>query len=338
MTEKNREFYVKWQAQLEEELAAVESDMAAAPRGLDRLRLEREAKKILDEIQKTEKELSKLDLNSSENNVKELSLNKYLQKIDFDDAKRTAQLIGNKLSQDGGPVLFFMQKSKRYMGRYCLDEVLKIILSDQVIEGRIDGAYKRYPVDLDSAISQYNEREFLIRLASHLEIEETDDMLILLKRIVSKIKASIDLGTTTLIEIKGVDELLEKEEFLVWFLEVFWLQVINELNAVFEKCKSKFIVVLVADSQVFDDALPQEYCCNGDAFDCGKMLELALPKWQVSDIQSWLIRFRNTLPTIQLKNNVEIARIARKIHRDSEGVPESICIGLKERFLKERLL
>ena len=51
-------FYERQKAQLEEELAAVESDFAAAPREVDRVRLEKEAERLLEKIEKLDTKLN----------------------------------------------------------------------------------------------------------------------------------------------------------------------------------------------------------------------------------------------------------------------------------------
>jgi hypothetical protein len=63
-----------------------------------------------------------------------------------------------------GAVLFFLQKTKKQMGHFCMEEVLQVLLGDQIVDGQVVGAYRRYAVDLDSAISRFDEAEFLLRL------------------------------------------------------------------------------------------------------------------------------------------------------------------------------
>lgn len=329
---RRREYHAKQLSWLEEELAAVESDLAKAPRAVDRLRLGKEAEELLDKIDKQAAKLDECDSESTDQNVRERGLEKALQKIDFVDAKNTASLIKDKLNREGGAVLLFLQKIKKQMGRYCVEEMLNVIMGDQIIDGQVMGAYRRYSVDLDSAISQFNEIEFLIRLASYFNIEESSNLDLLSQRLRETIRSSIDDGTTIFLEIKSLDDLLEQAEFLDWFIQEFWKPLIDEVVAVSQKYKSKFIVALIADSHILPEC-PQEYFCDDEAFDCYKMLELPLPNWSVEDIHDWLIRFRTLSSKIQKKTKADLKRVANKIYRDSEGTPQNICDNLRELFL-----
>ena len=340
-----RNFYTKQIAQLEERLAAISGDLESVQDSEKELTLNKQAKQTMEKIKKTEEELAQLDAGTLQQsslgkqveipeigrNIRENNLEKYLQKIDFLKAKETAGSIKERLNREGGAVLFFLQKSKKQMGRYCVEEMLNVIMGDQIIDGQVMGAYRRYSVDLDSAISQFNEIEFLIRLASYFNIEESSNLDLLSQRLREKIRSSIDNGTTIFLEIKSLDDLLEQAEFLDWFIQEFWKPLIDEVVAVSQKYKSKFIVALIADSHILPEC-PREYFCDDEAFDCYKMLELPLPNWSVEDIHDWLIRFRTLSSQIQ-ETNADLKRVANKIHRDSEGTPQSVCANLRELFL-----
>lgn len=328
----SRDYYSRRLAQLNEELAAVEIDLESAPRQIDKLKLGREAKRILAEMDEIEQMLLGLDSIVPEKNVRETNLEKILQKINFSEAKRTASLIEKNLNKDGGSALFLLRKSKKQMGHYCVEEVINVLMSDQLIDGQIIGAYRRIPIDLDSPISQYNEKEFLIRLASYLGVEESNDLIVLLQKIRKKICNSIDCGTTIFLEIRGLDDLLEKENFLVWFIEEFWQPLIDEVLTISKKYRSKFIVALIADSYIMPDC-SLDYFCDGESFDCYKILELPLPDWTVKDIHDWLIRFHTVSVCMKNRTIEDLQKIAKKIYRESEGTPQSVCVSLREQFL-----
>lgn len=333
-TARRRDFYTKQLARLEEELAAVELDLETVADERSKIKLDKQAERLLTEIESTESKLAELDAESPDHNVRDRGLEKVLQKIDFIKEKNTASQIKDRLSKEGGAVLFFLQKSKRQMGRYCLEEVLSVILGDQIIDGQVMGAYRRYSIDLDSAISQCNEIEFLNRLASHFNISlhEQDGHDDLSRQLREKIKSSIDDGTTIFLEIRGVDDLLEESDFLAWFIQEFWTPLIDNVTAVSQKYKSKFIVALVADSHVLSDC-PPDYFCDDNSIDCYKLLELPLPNWSIDDIHDWLVRFRTLSAKVQQKNDAELRKVAQKVHRDSEGTPQNICANLRELFL-----
>ena len=299
--------------------------------------LHKKAEQILKNIDQVEAKLVECDAESSEKSVRDRSFEKALQKIDFVKAKESAARIRQELNQEGGAVLFFLQQTKMQMGQFCVEEVLNVILGDQIIDGQVVGAYRKYSVDLDSAISQFNEVEFLIRLASYLKIEALADTAELSQQIREQIRDSIDNGMTIFLEIKSLDELLEQEEFLGWFIKDFWTPLIDQVSAVSKEFKSKFIVALIADSQILPDCTspdyPLEFFCAEDTFDCYKLINLPLPNWSVDDIQDWLIRFRPLSPKLQQERTAELKRIAKKVHRDSgNGIPQNVCINLRSYF------
>jgi hypothetical protein len=332
VTNKRRDFYTKQLNEINEKLAAVESDLESTTESEKWRSLKNRAEQLLTEYEEVDAKLAELDSKNPSQNIRDRTLEKTLQKINFTDAKRTANLIRDRLNRDGGSVLFLLQKSKRQMGHYCVEEVINVIMSEQIVDGQIIGSYRRYSVDLGSAISQYNETEFLIRLASHFNIDSSAALEEVSQRIRKKIRSSIGDGTTIFLEIKSLDDLLEQEEFLEWFIKEFWKPLIDEITVVSKIYRSKFIVALIADSQILLDRSP-DYFCDNDSFDRYKMLELPLPNWTVEDIEDWLIRFRVLLASMEGKTDAEFRQVARKIHRGSEGIPESVDVSLRGMFV-----
>jgi hypothetical protein len=333
--DRRRQFYTKQLAQLEEELAAVEDDLETAATERDRLRLSKDAESLLKKIDEFEAKLAECDAESETPAVRDRGFEKALQKLDNHQAKAIAAQICQKLNQEGGAVLFFLQKTKKQMGHFCLEEVLQVLLGDQIVDGQVMGAYRRIPVDLDSAISRFDEVEFLIRLASYLNLEAVQDIATLQQQIRETIRTSIDEGTTIFLEIKSLDDLLEQANFLDWFIEEFWKPLIDEVSAVSQKFKSKFIVALVADSEILDCTSPDypaAYFCEGDVYDCYKLLDLPLPDWSEDDIYDWLVRFRTLSPILKTEDTLGLQRRANRIHRNSDGIPQLVCANLQELF------
>jgi len=246
-----REFYARKQAQLEDELAAVESDIETAQTTSARRKLEKQAEKLLDEIDEIEAKLAAFDADSPNANVRDRGLEKKLQKINFTDAKNTARLIKEKLDEDGGLASFFLQKTKIQKGQFCIEEVIEILLGEQKLGDEIFGTLK-YPVDLDSTTSTFNESEFLKQLGSHFGIAE-DDEKNLLEKIRGNLCSLMGSGTNILVTVKGLDELLDIKGFTQWFVEDFWNLLVDELPNHCKSWSSKLIVILVANGEVFPE-------------------------------------------------------------------------------------
>ena len=331
----SREFWTKRLAAKNNELALVEAELEEETDLVGEEKLTKKAKRILKEIEAINNELSKLDKNNSNSNVSHLSLDKSFQKIDFSKAKKIAQSINEKLGDESGAILIFLQRSTKQKGNYCIKEFLDVIVSDRRIGEEIIGDYRPYSIDLGSSISEFNEVEFSKRLASYVMDQNTEESLDYqnsqksLEYIIKELCLSLKGGSTIFIEVKNLDSLLEQEAFLNWFMENFWGKIITELDPVFKNySKIRFIVALIAKSKVFPDCCSIDYFCTKDTFDHRKIIEVPLPDWTVQDIKSWLI-------TNLGLSNYKSSQRAKEIYRESEGTPDTICSILEKIYEEE---
>lgn len=333
MTRNRREFYIQQRARKEEELAAIESQLEGTLSAVQEIKLNREAENILKKIEELDEKLRELDAETNSSpHVRELNIERTFSKIDFHRARKIATHIHHDLKKEGGAVLFFIQKSKKQMGHYCIDEVLNILMGDQMIDGQIYGDYRKFSVDLGSAISEYNEAELLTRLASYFNLELSSDLSQLSRSVQQEICSSLSVGCTLFFEIRSLDDLIEQESFIQWFLKEFWQPLVETIDALKGKYRSKVIFALMADSQILTDcSLP--YFCDEQTFDPTKILELPVPDWTHQDIRDWFIRFGRVFDRTHALSEQDIEQLTRRIHRDSEGTPESVCLRLRERFL-----
>jgi len=333
VTRNRRDFYIQQRARKEEELAAIEAQLEGTLSAVQEIKLHREAENILKKIEELDEKLRELDAETTSTpHVRELNIERTFSKIDFHRARKIATGIHHDLKKEGGAVLFFVQKAKKQMGQYCVDEVLNILMGDQIIDGQIYGDYRRFSIDLGSAISEYNEAELLTRLASYFNLEVTSDLSQVSKALRHEICASLSVGCTLFFEIRSLDDLIEQESFIHWFLQDFWQPLVAAVDTLKGHYRSKVIFALMADSQILADC-SLNYFCEEQSFNPGKILELPVPDWTVQDIRDWLIRFGNVFDRTRTLTEQDIDQIARRIHRDSEGTPESVCLRLRERFL-----
>lgn len=317
-----RDFYNSGLARKQEDLAAIDAQLAGSLSKVDELKLNRAAENLLSEIEELEKKLSEMDAKDDNSNVRHLHLEKSFQKIDFSKAKKIARSINDKLSNDSGAILLFLQRSTKQKGSYCINEVLDLLVSDRKIGEDILGDFRPYPVDLGSPISEFNEIEFSRRLASHLDSDSEK----CLPSIIEKLCSSLRGGSTVFIRIESWDSVTDQENFLDWFLEEFWQPLISELNSVFnEFSRIRFIVALIAKRQVFDCSSLTSSFCTEDAFEPCKAIELPLPNWTIDDIRTWLINNQGL-------SNSDSEKFASQIHGESEGTPDTICSILEKKY------
>jgi Effector-associated domain 9/inactive STAND len=322
-----RDFYSKLLAQKNNELAAIESQLSGTLSHVDELKLVNQAEDILKKIEELDKKLKKLDGQDKNSNVRHLNLEKSFQKIDNECSKEIAKSVNIELGDKSGAILLFLQRFTKQKGIYCLNEVLDLMISDRKIGDDIIGDFRPYPIDLGSAISEFNENEFSKRLASHLSSESEVPLSNSIKTLCSSLKG----GSTIFIQIENWDSVLEKDIFLKWFIEEFWQTVIFELEPIFQEySKIRFIVALVAKSQVFPDCSSLDYFCKNNPFDYRKIIELPLPDWKIEDIKNWLINFQGF-------SNTKSLQWANRIYHESEGTPNVVCSILEDNFLKQEL-
>lgn len=347
-----RDFYNSRISKLEERRELVIQDLDAALSAEEELSLNNRAEQISKQIDEFYSKLDQLDLAHSSRGgassgsvedrdsesyalgqiAKENSLTQYLQKIDFSEARKAASAVKDILHRDGGFALFFLQKSKRQMGKFCLHEIHDEIMRDRMIAGgQFAGSHNRFCTDLSSAISQNSEIEILTRIGGHFGVNEIAEIDELSQTIIERILSALERRAYIFLEIRGIDEFFEDQAILEWFVEDFWRPLVEKAKTSVEKNKSRFVVFLMADSHLYSVA-PQSCFCDVQGFDCCKVLELPLPNWTEEEIYDWLIDFRALSSNLEQKTEQEIGRLAARIYRNSEGTPESICVSLQELF------
>jgi hypothetical protein len=318
-----RQHYSKQLAQKHSELAAIESQLQGTLSKLDELKLENQAEAILQKIEDIDAKLKKLDTKNPNYNIRYLSLDKSFQKIDNEVGKKIAQSVNSEFGDNSGAILLFLQRCTRQKGIYCLNEVLDLIISDRKVGDEIIGDFRPYVIDLGSAISRFNKIEFSKRLASHF----SESLEVSLHSSLRTLCSSLRGGSTVFIKIENWDQVIEKDIFLNWFMVEFWEVVIHELDSIFQEySKIRFIVALIAKSQVFPDCSSfSEYFCTNNIFDHRKIIELPLSDWTVEDIKKWLINFQGL-------SNAESLQLAMQFHGESEGTPSVVCSILEREF------
>jgi hypothetical protein len=331
MEENNRIFLNRRIAAKGEELAKVEADLDEAMTGDVELKLSRKAERLLKEIQELYSKLSELDKNSSNPDTRHLNLEKSFQKIDFSESRKIAQSLKEQYEIEGGAILLFLQKSKKQLGKYCIEEFIDVIMSNQI------ETCPRRTINFESTTYKSNKYGFINAISGYLGIEissclEDDEnrLFSIINEIHEKIVSSLSLGDTIFFEIKSINRLEDKEEFIEWFIKIFWQPLINRNKSLFNQKRNRLIFALIAESPfpINSSNFCQEVTLNHD-----KMIEIPLLDWTVEDISNWLISHHKLFPRFaNVQDCHEIHKEAKNIHEESEGTPESVCSKLQEYF------
>lgn len=331
--ETRKEHYEKVLALKKEELAAVFAQIGTTTDNVEYLKLNRKAEEILSEIEKLEDKLSQLGASKSDRNIIERKLEKSFQKIDYSETRRIADLIKKQFERDGGAIILFLQRSKKQLGKYCIEELIDVLMSNQIIDGKIEGDYKRYPIDIGNVNYPPNKAGFIQGISEHLGINEYSDLEEALTEVRGRIHSSLSIESTIFFEIKGINKLTDREEFLNWFIGKFWQPLIDEENTFLKQNKNKMIAALIADSQFHINPDSSIEFCHESTLSPDKIIEIPLTDWTLNDIYDWLIRFRYLSISFEKMTQKKIHKMAQEIHEESEGTPESVCLRLRERFL-----
>jgi len=284
---------------------------------VDRNTLESQQDAIFAEMNRVYKKIEELESQNQNPIQQQFELEKNLTKIDFSEANEIINCIFEQLNRAGGGVLFLLQNSYSMAGDLCLTTI-----RDRLTQETRD--FKPFPIDLASRHSEENEYGLLNAIAEKLQpIEAVPDLEQYARLIIKKICSSLQSGSVVFFELKKWDDLQSPARLLNWFIDRFWLPLIEELPTIAQNYrKVRFVVVVSAEAPLSEDFqnLP---CCDRHNFDCRRMLELPLDCWTQDEIADWLDMYSG-LPA----NRID--RLARRIYRISnEGIPELVRSKLR---------
>jgi hypothetical protein len=315
---------------LEERLASLTAQFMLVNRQMNserdarsRYLLETQSKELLEESKLVERELEELE--SSDNNLNQIYLNikESLPEIDFKEAIKIVEIVTQqyRFSSNGGAALFLLENSYSMAGYLFIDKIREEFK-------RKTGHFKYIKVDLSSS-SSYDEYGLLERVAGYLKIQckSISNVREFGAEIIQKICQSLQSGSIVFIEINKWDCLQSQESIIPWFVDNFWIPLIQE-SKVFIKDKElrrvKFVTVIDSEYQLSTECNNLPYYCCGDSFDYQKILKLPLNQWQQDDIQEWLEIYTG-LPASK------IDAIARNIYlKTMNGIPFMVCGALQQ--------
>ncbi len=324
-----------------EELTAVLKDSGEAKSHSEKLRLNRLMESLLTEIDDVERKLSNLSNLSIQldRGIVNRKFEKSLQKIDFSEARKIAKIIKDKFEVDGGAILLFLQKSKKQCGKYCVEEFIDIIMSEQIIDGQIEGDYRRYSIDLSSPNYSPNEEGFIKGASGHFGINNIDLELKSnleedSKKLIETMCSSMSVRSTIFLEIKNINKIveLERENFLNWFLNNFWRSLVDKINTEAKQKRNRVIAAFIADTKFSIDSSLLNHSGQTNTLHFDKIFEIPLPDWTFQEIYDWLIRFRTLSSCFENMKPLEIENVARDIFEESDGTPESVYLRLREKI------
>ncbi|MGB7442083.1 MAG: hypothetical protein WA919_13510 [Coleofasciculaceae cyanobacterium] len=281
--------------------------------------LKRKLNKLDQQIAQVESQLYGEDLSTTDTNRRSIALKEKLPKIDF---KKPLRIVENILSEfeEYGAAFFLINDSFNMAGDLFTLELINLLESETT-------DLKHYEIAF-SVSSRLDEIGFLRGIAGYLGIEEIENQEHYAK-VIEKIFSSLENGSIVVVELRKLDLLDNKENFLSWLIEDFWKALIQGIPLT---CQLKeieqirFVFIAISDDDIDEECLGLPFFCQEVDFDMCKALKIPLQDWSEREIRTWLTK-HSGLP----KN--KITPMTKSIYKSSRGgSPKLICEALKNKL------
>jgi len=286
------------------------------------------------ELEQIKKKLAQLDearavkLNSTQTqNRRHLQWEEDLPKIDFAKVSKLMPGIIRDEPQ-GEAALFLLQDSYRMCGDLCLRNVTDYLAK----------LSKEPPRRIEIGFSEFetpNAQEFLRRIGKYKEIPSGADLDSLATAVIEKICGGLGNGGIVMIELKIREGLEAYEEFVAWFLCAFWEPLVNRLPQITtDRRYVKLIALIHVRAPVPKKALGL-YRCTAKEFNRAKLLDLPLERWELKEIQAWLIKWSGLAHRASGLKPEQIEKAAAVIYKNSKW-PNDVYNQIREMLSEQQ--
>lgn len=318
MSSIRKDHYAKRLAKAYQDLDAVEADLKTSQTTEQENALKARAEQILNEIEDLEQKIEEIELQGDKPIIKMGSLDQTLRKVDFQEAKSIASQLWSYFDKEETiAALLFFERMVNQMGDYCLGEILSILFeceirTDTLSSQESNACRPPYLVDLSDVVHEANREALLQKLGNyHGEslLSQDSDMNRLFRE---KFCQSLRSGDRVLILVKNWEDVVNAPEFLIWFVEVFWKQLVDDIKQqVLPKYgRIRIVAVLAAGGAVPDGCMTISAFNSNDCFDVYNPIKVPLTNWTSNDIRKWLM-------DVQHLDQQEARQKASGIHKKS---------------------
>lgn len=169
-----------------------------------------------------------------------------------------------------------------------------------------------------------NEYGWLEQLGRYVGLETSSSPKELAKLVIEKLCQSVKSGSTLFLEIRKWDDLPCQEETLAWFMEYFWLPLVNCLNDRTKYPRVKFIAAIVVDTELSPACFEKKCLCEETSL---RWLKLPLRNWTQEEIQEWL----ECYPGIGNPRSIKLSE--RFFKASKQGIPSMVCQALERELM-----
>jgi hypothetical protein len=332
MSSTNRDFHEKQLARKHQELATINQQLDTVLSRVDEEKLMKLGEQVSLAIAALDEKLAAIGTKEKSETFSITDFRSTLRKIDFQEARGIAEKLHSQFqNQELGTAVFLLQKSRKQMGEYCLDEMLSTIFKSNIqnvfLKAKESGNYISHIVGGDD-VYEKTALGFLRKISEGNGIEASQNLFTLNQAVRRLFCSSLRSGDCLLILIKDFhtsDDSQGFVNFVSWFLQDFWKSLIDEIQkeVLPQYGRIKVIAVLTSSSIIDETCLKSIDFGDINKFNPYQLLDIPLPDWNKSDIESWLIEF-------QRMNRCDSQKKAQSAYDGSDGTPQTICNTLQE--------
>jgi len=211
-----------------------------------------------------------------------------------------------------------LQESLSMSGDLCLQRI-----RDEFKGGT--GNFMPYDLEFYSG-EALNEYGWLEKLGGYFGLTASSRPEELAKSVIDKVCQPLKSGSTVFLEIRKWDDLPCQEETLAWFIEHFWIPLVECLNDRKRYPRVKFIAVIVVDAELSPACFEKKCLCEIETAPF-RWRQLPLRNWTQEEIQEWL----ECYPGIGNPRSINLSQ--RFFRASRQGIPIMVCQALEKDLL-----
>ena len=253
---------------------------------------------------------------------------KKLIDIDYEEPTEVFEVISKKVKKLGGAAAFLLNEAYRLRGDILIQHIEDTLTTQsQDIQD--------FPIEFTPGEPK-NQEALLSKILGYLCESEPATP----EQAIAKICQSLQLGSIRVFKIHNWDDLQDPYSVLKWFLDCFWLPLIERCQS---HCQQEDLVnvklfLLIACQANDPEILQQPYYAECNIYDpcnvcCEKSLvHLPLFPWTKEQIKNWMC---SSCPPPKFRKNRRAAKdLASSVYRRTEGVPVNVVDLILEEYQK----
>lgn len=316
--------------ELNEEIEIAEAQLSTLNNDVEYKRKEKEIDKLCCRYEATKARIQEIEAKSKTSQITskissfEKEINKKLISIDYCQSKQYFGRISNQVKTSGGGAALFLNGAYRLRG-----DILTQYIEDSLTTQCQD--VQDFPIEFAPGEPK-NQETLLSKILGYLGESQPATP----EQAIAQICQSLQIGSIRVFKVSNWDELEDPYAVLKWFLDCFWLPLIEccQTHCQKEELVKVQLFALIICQANDPEILKQPYYAEHDTYNpCQvsrekSLVHLPLSCWTETEIKDWMCRFP---PPKYTRNFPAIQDLARRFYRTTEGVP----VNVVELILKE---